>query len=148
MLSHQDLSDRAEIQDLLVAYCEAIDSRDWDALDDIFTKDAIIDYTEAGGARGSLPEIKLYLDKALAKFSGFQHMNGLPQIKINGDQATARTILFNPMIIDQNGAPHVFFVGLWYKDKLRRTEDGWRISERYEEASYFYNLPDSFKAES
>ena len=148
MLSHQDLSDRAEIQDLLVAYCEAIDSRDWDALDDVFTKDAIIDYTEAGGARGSLPDIKLYLDKALAKFSGFQHMNGLPQIKINGDQATARTILFNPMIIDQDGAPHVFFVGLWYKDKLRRTKDGWRISERYEEASYFHNLPDSFKTES
>lgn len=148
MLSHQDLSDRAEIQDLLVSYCEAIDSRDWDALDDVFTKDAIIDYTEAGGARGSLPDIKLYLDKALAKFSGFQHMNGLPQIKINGDQATARTILFNPMIIDQNGAPHVFFVGLWYKDKLRRTQDGWRISERHEEASYFHNLPDSFKTET
>ena len=64
MISHQELSDRAEIQDLLVNYIEAIDSRNWDDLDNIFTPDAIIDYTEAGGAKGNLPEIKLYLDRA------------------------------------------------------------------------------------
>ena len=43
MLSQQELSDRFEIQDLLVAYCDAIDRRQWDALDDLFTSDAIID---------------------------------------------------------------------------------------------------------
>jgi len=145
MLSHQDLSDRAEIQDLLVVYCEAIDSRDWDALDNVFTSEAIIDYTEAGGARGTLSEIKIYLDKGLGKFSGYQHMLGLPQIKLDGDKATSRTILFNPMVMDKDGQPHVFFVGLWYCDKLLRTDQGWRISERHEEVSYFHNLPESFK---
>jgi len=148
MLSHQDLSDRAEIQDLLVVYCEAIDSRDWDALDNVFTSEAIIDYTEAGGARGTLSEIKIYLDKALGKFSGYQHMLGLPQIKLDGDKATSRTILFNPMVMDKDGQPHVFFVGLWYCDTLKRTEQGWRISNRREEVSYFHNLPESFKAAS
>ena len=70
MLSQQEISDRLEIQDLLTAYCDAIDSQNWDALDDIFTSDAIIDYTDAGGAKGTLEEIKLYLDKALKPFSG------------------------------------------------------------------------------
>ena len=148
MISHQELSDRAEIQDLLVNYIEAIDSRNWDDLDNIFTPDAVIDYTEAGGAKGSLPEIKLYLDKALAQFSGFQHMLGLPQIKINGETATARTICFNPIVMDKDGAPHIFFVGLWYCDNLKRTEQGWRISNRREEVSYFHNLPESFQAAS
>ena len=44
--SLQDLSDRQEIQELLAAYSYAIDFRDWDALDDVFTEDATIDYTE------------------------------------------------------------------------------------------------------
>ena len=147
MLSHQNMSDRLEIQDLLTAYCDAIDSRNWNALDDIFTPDAIIDYTEAGGAKGTLEEIKLYLDKALKPFSGMQHMLGLPMIKITGDEASARTILFNPMIIEKEGNPNVFFVGLWYRDKLIRTSKGWRIQSRHEELSYFHNLPKDFAPE-
>ncbi|MEP3890582.1 MAG: nuclear transport factor 2 family protein [Hellea sp.] len=145
MLSHQEMSDRLEIQDLLTSYCSAIDARDWEALDDIFTADAIIDYTEAGGARGTLKEIKVYLDKALKPFSGMQHMLGLPMIKVSGDTATARTTLFNPMVMDQGGSPHVFFVGLWYRDILTRTEAGWRIQSRHEDLSYFHNLPSDFK---
>ena len=44
MLPLQEISDRIEIDDLFARYCHAIDERDWDALDDIFTPDARIDY--------------------------------------------------------------------------------------------------------
>jgi len=144
MLSQQEMSDRLEIQDLLAVYCEGIDGRDWDALDDIFTANAIIDYTEAGGAKGNLTDTKAYLAKALKPFSGMQHMLGLPVIKIEGDTAKARTTTFNPMVIEQDGKPHIFFVGLWYCDELIRTEQGWRIASRREEVSYFHNLPENF----
>lgn len=142
----QALADRFEIQDLLVAYTHAIDQKNFDALDEIFTDDAIIDYTEAGGAKGNLTEIKDYLARALEKFPSMQHMLGLPQIRITGDTAMARTLCFNPMVVDNAGASHVFFVGLWYDDTLRRTENGWRIVTRSEDVSYFHNLPASFKA--
>jgi len=153
MLSLQEMSDRLEIQDLLSAYCEAIDTHDWDALDDMFTPDALIDYSDLGGARGPLPEIKAYLDRALTTpFMGYQHLLGLPVIKVSGDSATSRVSVFNPMIVEanpqktdsQSGTPHVFFVGLWYEDRLVRTEAGWRISERFERASYFHNVPAHF----
>ena len=147
MLSQQEMSDRFEIQDLLNAYCHAIDRREWDALDDVFTSDAIIDYTEAGGAKGTLEETKLYLDRALEKFTGFQHMVATTELKLDGDKATARSVLFNPMIIERNGKPHVFFAGLWYYDDLVRTGAGWRIRCRREELSYFHNVPDDFQAE-
>jgi len=78
MLSLQDMSDRLEIQDLLARYCEVIDAQDFDVLDDIFTPDAIVDYTSAGGARGNLTETKAYLKRALEQFTGMQHMLGLP----------------------------------------------------------------------
>lgn len=140
----RELSDRFEIQDLLVDYCHAIDSRDFDALDNVFTVDAYIDYTAVGGAKGNLKETKTYLAKALEKFSGMQHMLGLPQIKIQGNKATARTVCFNPMVLQKDGGSHVFFVGIWYVDELVRTEKGWRIKHRVEEFSYFHNLPTEF----
>ncbi len=144
MIDHQELSDRFEIQDLLAAYCHAIDTQNFDALDDIFTKDAFIDYTAVGGAKGNLKETKAYLAKALSKFTGMQHMLGLPQISIDGDTATGRTICFNPMVLERDGAPHVFFVGIWYVDELVRTEAGWRIKHRAEAFSYFHNFPSDF----
>ena len=57
MMSLQEMSDRLEIQDLFSRYTYAIDERNWDGLDDVFTPDAFIDYTEAGGEKGQLPEI-------------------------------------------------------------------------------------------
>jgi hypothetical protein len=38
----------------------------------------------------------------------------------------------------------VFFCGLWYRDVLVRTPEGWRIRERVEEKSFFHNLPADF----
>jgi hypothetical protein len=43
MLSLQEMSDRLEIQQLLVAYSTAIDQRRFDDLDRMFTADAYID---------------------------------------------------------------------------------------------------------
>lgn len=120
--------DIAEIQKLLAAYAFAIDARAFDRLDDIFTPDAQIDYTATGGAAGDYPTIKTWLVQALAPFRQSQHLLGLPLIEIVGDRATARTMLFNPML--QSAGDHLFFVGASYLDDLVRTERGWRICRR------------------
>jgi hypothetical protein len=145
VLSLQEISDRLEIQDLLARYSHAIDRRDWAALDGIFTPDAEIDYTSMGGARGSLPEIKAYLAEALAHFTGFQHLVATSELTITGGRAVAKTICHNPMIMMVDGKEWPFFCGLWYHDVLVRTEAGWRISQRSEEKSYFFNLPPAFE---
>lgn len=138
----QEISDRLEIQDLFARYCFAIDERDWEALDGVFTTDARIDYTESGGAKGSLAEIKAWLPGALARFPAFQHMVATTKLTFDGDRATSRTILFNPMVhAGPGGERQTFFMGLWYRDTLVRTPDGWRISERYEEMSWTHNVP-------
>ena len=146
VMSLQEISDRMEIQELMVSYSHAVDSRDWDALDDVFTDDAIIDYTEMGGSRGDVVETKAFLKKAMPNFAGFQHMVATSKVILNGDTADGRTICHNPMLLDKgNGEVHVFFCGLWYRDHFVRTPSGWRIQSRYEEKSYFHNLPEDFK---
>jgi hypothetical protein len=141
-LSLQEISDRMEIQDLLTSYSHAIDSRNWDALDAVFTKDAHIDYSEMGGSAGNLTETKDFLAKAMPGFSSFQHLVATTKLDFEGDDlARGKTICHNPMVVDKGeGKTHVFFCGLWYRDVFVRTADGWRIKERYEEKSFFHNF--------
>lgn len=142
MLPLQELSDRVEIQDLFARYSFAIDERDWDALDRIFTPDALIDYSAAGGATGSLAEIKAWLPVAMERFPRSQHMVATTRLDIDGDSANSRTMLFNPMVYAApDGSEKVFFVGLFYRDQLVRTTEGWRIRERREEMAYSYDAP-------
>lgn len=143
--SLQELSDRLEIEDLQAAYSHAIDTRDWDGLDRVFTPDAWIDYTAFGGSAGGLAETKAFLAKAMPMFGGFQHMVATSQVKLSGNRASAKTICWNPMLLRRaGGEEHVFFCGLWYHDEYLRTLDGWRITRRVEEKCFTHNMPAEF----
>jgi hypothetical protein len=131
MLSLAEISDRLEIQQLLVAYSTAIDQRRFDDLDQVFTPDAYIDYRAMGGIDGRYPEVKKWLSEVLPNFPVYAHMLGNFDVRIDGDTASSRTICFNPMVLggDKN---QVLFCGLWYDDEFVRTPDGWRMSGRVE----------------
>lgn len=142
MLSLQEISDRLEIHDLLARYSEAIDGHDFAALDDLFTPDAVIDYTEFGGPRGDLASTKHFLAKVLPAHSGHFHLVGSTVIEVTGNRASVRSICHNPMLLaEADGASRIYFCGLWYRDTMMRTPEGWRISERYEEKSFLW-FPD------
>jgi hypothetical protein len=98
-----------------------------------------------GGAAGTLPEMKAYLSRALQQFRGSQHLVATTALIITGDTATASSICHNPMIVSVAGQDWPFFCGLWYHDQLKRTPGGWRIRQRRQEKSYFYNVPPSFQ---
>lgn len=141
MLSQQEISDRMEITDLMLRYSHAVDTQNWDEYRTVFTDDAVIDYTVFGGPRGSVDDMVEFLGASMPMFSNFQHMIGPPLLEVNGDEATGRTICYNPMEFTGKNGPDVFVCGLWYVDKLRRTADGWKIAERVEEKSYTSNFP-------
>jgi 3-phenylpropionate/cinnamic acid dioxygenase small subunit len=146
MLSLQEISDRLEIEELLVRYSHTVDTQDWDAFEQVFTPDAVIDYTEMGGPRGDVRATRAFLESAMPRFASYQHLVSNIVIELDGDAARARTICFNPMVLPADeGEPHVFFCGLWYRDQLVRTDAGWRIADRYEERSYIYNSPPEVK---
>ena len=84
-MSMEEISDRLEIQDLMVRYSYAIDSRNWDALDDVFTPDAHIDYSVFGGSVGNLAETKAFLTEAMPMFTTLQHMVSGTTIAFDGD---------------------------------------------------------------
>jgi hypothetical protein len=131
MLSLEEISDRLEIQQLLIDYSTAIDKRRFDDLDRVFTPDAYIDYTAMGGIEGRFPEVKAWLADVLPNFPVYAHMLGNFDVRIDGDTASSRTICFNPMVLggDQK---QILFCGLWYDDEFIRTAEGWRMRRRVE----------------
>ena len=131
------IADRLAIQDLLTRYCRAIDTRDWDLLDTVFTADARVDYTAAGGIRGAFPEVKAWLAEVLPRFAMTQHVVANHDIRVAGDTATSRVYVYNPMgTRNAAGGLDLFFFGGYYVDRLVRTAEGWRIVERVEETAF------------
>jgi hypothetical protein len=130
MLSLAEISDRLEIQQLLVDYATAIDQRRFDDLDRIFTPDAYIDYRAMGGIDGVYPSVKAWLSEVLPNFPAYYHLVGNFDIRLAGDSATGRTMCFNPMKLGGDG--QVLLCALWYDDEFVRTADGWRMTRRVE----------------
>jgi hypothetical protein len=131
----QEISDRLEIEGVLVRYTRGIDTGEWDLLDTVFTPDAEIDYTESGGIADTYPAVKAWLAEVLPAFFP-KRMHSLAQldVRLDGDGATCTAYFHNPMPMDdgQGGVKIVEFGGL-YHHTLVRTPDGWRSRRLHEE---------------
>jgi 3-phenylpropionate/cinnamic acid dioxygenase small subunit len=140
-MTPDEIADRIEIDDLLTRYATAVDTKDWTLYASCFTPDAFIDYTAAGGIKGSLPEVQRWLAEVLPAFPMTQHLVTNRAVTIAGDRATCRSAFFNPMgLADGEGGLTLFFDGGYYNDTLVRTAAGWRIAERIEETAYTTRL--------
>ncbi|WP_435743255.1 nuclear transport factor 2 family protein [Nocardioides sp. SYSU DS0663] len=136
----QQLSDRAEITDVLIRYTRAIDTGDFDRLDTVFTPDARIDYTESGGIAEGYAEVKPWLAEVLpAFFPKRMHTLGQVEIDLDGDEARVAAYFHNPMPLpadggdDGAGGTKVVEFGGIYHHTMVRTVDGWRSRQLHEE---------------
>jgi hypothetical protein len=152
VLSHQQLSDRAEIQDLLIAEASAMDRRDWERWRECFVPNAAIDYSENDGAVGSPAEVSAWLASVLGRFHSYQHLSANAEIErgvqkdqdLDQDRARVRTMQYIAVKMEDSDGERVVFSGIWFRDELRRTAAGWRIEKRYEELAGRHNFPSDF----
>ena len=93
----QYLADRLAISDFLTTYARAVDTKDWELYRSCFTDDADIDYTSAGGIRGTLDEIVTWMGSTMVMFDATQHLVSNEMVEIDGDTATVRAMFYNPM---------------------------------------------------
>ena len=85
----QEISDRLEIEGVVIRYTRGIDTGEWDLLDTVFTPDAEIDYTESGGIAERYPAVKPWLAEVLPAFFP-KRMHSLHQLDITPATATRR----------------------------------------------------------
>lgn len=135
-MSLREISDRLELQDLMVSYCSMVDRKEWERMSSVFTPDAYIDYTASCGVSGNCTEIREFLENAMALFSVTQHMVSNFEVALDDDKASARVMLHNPMIMGEGDHAKTQFGGLWYLLEFSNDGQSWRIQKLSQEAGY------------
>ncbi len=133
----QYLLDRREIDDLMARYCQAVDRHRWDLLDAVFTPDARLDYSSAGGVAGPYPEVREWLAASVPQMEVMHHLVPNTTVEIDGDRARATSSFLDPNVRTEGEGTYVFTVGGYYHDELVRTPEGWRIARRVEETLFW-----------
>ena len=123
----QSVADRLDIDALISRYAFHLDDRDFEALKGLFVPSARMDYSAQGGPAGERDEIVPWLDETVSGFPMSQHVIANRLIEVDGDEATARSYLYNPMGLPDG---RTTFLGTGYRDRFVRTSDGWRFAER------------------
>jgi hypothetical protein len=133
VLSPDRVADHLAIQDLVTAYAHAVDDGDWQRWEALFTPDARIDYTAAGGIAGTPAEVGAWMPGALAIFTFTLHTTATHEIRFTGPETAAgRVHVFNRNGVDWEGTAEIFDVSAVYEDSYRRVGRTWRIAGRTE----------------
>jgi ketosteroid isomerase-like protein len=125
--------DLSLIQQVLVRYANAIDELDFDALSTVFTPDVRASYSGGPWLQG-IDAIVEHIS-GLRTFAATFHFMGNMQIDVDGDRATAMTRSMTHLIAP-DGVLHAR--ALRYRDRLVRTDAGWRIAERVHTAQWMW----------
>lgn len=116
-------ADRVEIHELPGRYGDAIDDRNWNKLDAVFTQDAVFDLTGVGSrVCDGLDDIKSFMESEAA------HPRTHMMTNIYAD-SEADGVRLNFRIVALIGKGKTSTAS--YYDKLVKTADGWRTQHRY-----------------
>jgi 3-phenylpropionate/cinnamic acid dioxygenase small subunit len=131
-LDIQQISDRIEIDELLARYARALDYRNFDELEGIFTPDATFDAGGLGSPTGPAA-IRAMIEGTIGHLDATQHLVGksVMEFSADGDEAEVRTYLISQHIRESAPGPvKHYFLGGEYFDRVVRTPEGWRIAYR------------------
>ncbi|MDN5894070.1 MAG: nuclear transport factor 2 family protein, partial [Nocardioides sp.] len=125
----QEISDRMEITDLITRYTRAVDTRQFADLHQLFTEDAVLDYSANDGPVGPPEEAIAWVERGLAGFARCQHIIGQVAISFAEDRRTAQVTAYftNPLVgVAPDGTETVWEVGGYYHHEMVSMPDGWR----------------------
>lgn len=123
-------NDKAAIVEILNLYAFALDARQWDLFDRVFTPDVIAEFGPAGTAWTDLEDFVNGFASFHATLDSHQHTMMGHLVQVDGD--TAHAFSYGNWLLIREDAPggSTWSGTGWYDDTLVRTADGWRISHR------------------
>ncbi len=128
-LTMEALLDQARIENVLKRYATALDSRNWQGLDDVFIEDATAHFQGMGHFNGRAAIVEL-ISSALSATAATQHLLANIVIELDGNEARSKCYL--QALHTGKGSFEGKAMTVWgeYRDQLRRTPAGWRIAHR------------------
>jgi uncharacterized protein (TIGR02246 family) len=119
------VDDLEAIRRLKARYFRTMDAKDWDGMRQVFTDDAVIDTSEAGGGvvRGA-DGFMTFLQEAL-RDAVTVHQGHMPEIDVTSETTATGIWALNDIVIWPNG---VRLDGYGhYHETYEKGTDGWRI---------------------
>jgi ketosteroid isomerase-like protein len=137
--ANSDAADRFAIRELIEAYSDALNLRDFTALAKLFMADAVWQVDAPFNLRFEGAEIARNIAGMVANFPFLMQMTHGIVVEIMGDRAKARSTVHE---VGQaaDGASGLDSVGIYY-DELVRTPDGWRFAARRFHGLYLNAAP-------
>ena len=123
-------NDKAAIIEVMNLYAFALDARQWDLFDRVFTDDVVAVFGPAGAGWTGLEVFKKSFAEFHATLDSHQHTMMGQLVEVDGD--TAYAFSYGNWLLVRNaaeGGPTWTGTG-WYDDELVRTDLGWRIKKR------------------
>jgi 3-phenylpropionate/cinnamic acid dioxygenase small subunit len=130
------IADTQDVTDVLYRYATALDTRDWALLAQVFAPEAVYTIGAHGDFTG--PEaIGAKIASLIGGYESTRHMITNPVIEVDGDAARASCYLHGQHYMpDQRTGGNTYGIGGTYRDELRRTAAGWRITRRVLEVAW------------
>lgn len=134
------LKAKDDIQQVVIEYAYALDTRDWAKLESLMVANIAGNYRSAQQPVNN-EEIVYGRERLIARYRNYlercgptQHLLGNFQIDIHGDNATCRSYV-RAMHVG-TGYLRTTYYDQWglYLDSLIRTQDGWKLNGRMERA--------------
>lgn len=120
----QELIDRQDITDVALRYARALDTKNFAALLQCFTSDAIY------GERRGHAEIEAIARNALEPLDCTQHITTNFLVQVDGDTARMECYFHAQHIRHAAEAGAELIIAGTYEDQLVRTPDGWKFQSR------------------
>jgi hypothetical protein len=125
----EELADIEAIKQVKYRYLRALDTKRWDDFADTLAADVIGDYGSSVGEEHHFTnrvDLVNYMRKSLGPAVITEHRVTHPEITVSGDEASGGWYLQDRVIVaDVN---FMLIGAAFYRDRYRRTEDGWKIS--------------------
>ena len=121
------VEDYVAIQQLMYHYASCADQKNYAGFKNVFCEDAVFDYSgRLVTPRSAIQEMM----GALEKYTLTQHQIHNTVYDVEGDTATGETYCLASHLRESDSGLVKIDMGITYKDRLRRTPEGWRIQYR------------------
>lgn len=117
------VADYLAIHDLRARYARRLDDEEWAALADLFTEDAVVEYTRET-LHGREEVYEFVLNRVEYEYS--MHTVQMPEIRIDGDEATGEWYMLVYYVATDGTEGYVMGS---YEDEYRRVDGEWKFAK-------------------
>lgn len=125
-------NDAIAVHNVMHRYALAIDTKNWEALGDVFADEVVTDFTSFGARdvfRGDRSSWVAQVSSTISGMDATQHLMGNHLYEIDDERAVGTTYIQARHVCRNDWGGDVYTIGGHYDVRMDRVDDEWKIAE-------------------